>query len=413
MRLVAAAGLVLIAATWPLWIPTHDFPRVPFVSALRRMPDSVEWTLFVAMLGSLFTLAARGGGSWPGKIAAFVFVIAAGLLVLADQHRLQPWLYEFLLLTVILAALPAREAVGWGRMLVVSIYVYSALSKLDWTFIQSGGGQVVAGLFTFLRVPDTAFSPTSRSLLAAALPGGELLVAMGLLGPRSRQIALWASIGMHGLLMAALGPWGAQQRAGVLLWNVYFALQNIVLFGRLRTRDVPHETSEFSSATLAWPVRFPRRIVRTLLLGVLVFPLTEPFGICDVWPAWAIYAAAPERLRVYVDEAQRNALQKALRTYVGTPRFQDGWCLVRIDRWSLDATGTPLYPQNRYRLGIAMAVAQAADLDESLHLEIDGPADRWTGRRTSRTLTGRAQLVPELRRFWLNGFPQVETQTGD
>jgi hypothetical protein len=134
--------------------------------------------------------------------------------------------------------------------------------------------------------------------------------------------------------------------------------------------------------------------------------MTEPFGGCDVWPAWAVYATGPERLRVYVDPADRARVPPEVQKFVDGPRFEDGRCLVRIDRWSLEANQAPLYPQNRYRLGVALALAQATGLEESIHVEMDGPADRWTGRRSSRTVTGAAAMSAELNHHWLNGFPR-------
>jgi hypothetical protein len=125
-----------------------------------------------------------------------------------------------------------------------------------------------------------------------------------------------------------------------------------------------------------------------------------------VWPAWAVYATGPERLRVYIDPSDIGRTAAAIGAYVDVPRYVDGLCLVRIDRWSLDATHAPLYPQNRFRLGVALALAKAAGLEKSIHVEIEGPANRWTGQRSSRILTGRAAIAAELDRDWLNGFPR-------
>jgi hypothetical protein len=111
-------------------------------------------------------------------------------------------------------------------------------------------------------------------------------------------------------------------------------------------------------------------------------------------------------MRVYVDEVAANRLPETLRLYVAPPRFEDGRRLVLLDRWSFDATNSPLYPQNRFRLGIALAIEQAADLGDRLRVEIDGPANRWTGERTTRVLTGRDEIVRESQRYWLNARPR-------
>ena len=162
---------------------------------------------------------------------------------------------------------------------------------------------------------------------------------------------------MHSLLLAALGPWGAGHQLGVILWNVYFIAQNIVLFGVAGETTQPAEISSQQKTPFGLGVR-------GLVLCVVLFPSSEPFGICDVWPAWAVYATGPQRLRVYINAADIGRLPAAVRPFVDVPRFVDDRRLVRIDRWSLNATRAPIYPQNRFRLGVALALAQAAGLEE-------------------------------------------------
>jgi hypothetical protein len=161
-------------------------------------------------------------------------------------------------------------------------------------------------------------------------------------------------------------------------------------------KDMP--TQGRGHGTLRWAVR-------VMAAFVILFPLTQPLGLCDVWPAWAVYATGPERLRVLIRAHARDKLPQSVRAHVQLPGFEDERCLVRIDRWSLDTCNAPLYPQNRFRLGVALAIADRYGLGEAIVVEIDGPADRFTGERTSRRLDGRSAIVTELGRYWLNGFP--------
>ena len=402
-RAVAAGAIALIVATRPLWTPQPVFPRVPFFAWLRGVPPWLEWTALVLVtagtVGALLAGSGRRIGRWS------LVALAGGLLFLAltDQHRLQPWAYQFILLALVLTAMPARDAIAWSRMLVASLYIYSALSKLDWTFIDSGGGQIVQGLLRCLPF-DANLSNTSRRILTGSLAAGELLIGIGLCFRRSRRFAYYASLVMHALLLAALGPWGAHQKLGVLLWNAWFVAQNIALFGFAGERPVA-----VSTAPVRVPVSRWNLAVRGLIVFAILFPLTQPFGLCDVWPAWAVYATGPERLRVYINlnTADIDRVGKLIGPYVGPPRFIDNRCLVRIDRWSLDATQAPLYPQNRFRLGVALALAKAARLEQTIYVELDSPANRWNGKRSTRALSGSAAIAAELDRDWLNGFPRL------
>jgi hypothetical protein len=406
-RLAAAGLCTLVAATWPLWMPGGEFPRVPLFGWFARVPNWLDWAALAGL--QIAGLAAVIGGtrSPVSRWTVSVLVIAFGALVPADQHRLQPWAYQLVLLEIVLSGSSAREAIALTRMLTVSIYFFSAVSKLDQSFLSSGGGQIVDGLLKCFGLAGRV-GDENRMLLAGCLTTAELLVALGLCWRRSRKFAWPASIAIHVLLLAALGPWGAQNKPGVLLWNVYFILQNLVLFGVAGELPTATEATAPSSGVpraVAERATYLQGAIRGVTLLAILFPLTEPFGICDVWQAWGVYATRPERLRVFIRAADRDRVPSAIRTYVQAPRFEDGLCLVRIDRWSLDASGAAIYPQNRFRLGIALAIADQAALGEAITVELDGPADRLTGARSSRQFQGRAAIAAELERYWLNGFP--------
>jgi hypothetical protein len=419
MRLAAGSLCGLIGATWPLWSPGGEFPRVPLVGWFAGVPAWLEWTALAGCALAVVAIVIGGTRLRAGRWSAAISVLAFGLLVLVDQHRLQPWVYQLVVLAIIMAALPGAEAISLARILVASIYFFSALSKLDRSFFDSGGGQIVEGLVRCFGLTGQV-SADNRAVLAGLVAMGELLVAAGLSWRGSRRYAWPASIAMHVLLLVALGPWGSQSKSGVLLWNVYFIVQNVVLFGLAGERRIIPSAGARPATSRSQ--RLPvdpqpkarqiglagrlRWLVRGVAAFVIVFPLTEPFGICDVWSAWAVYATGPERLRVFIEAADRDRLPAPLRDYVQPPRFEDGLCLIRIDRWSLDACRAPIYPQNRFRLGVALAIADRGALGDSILVELDSAANRFTGERTSRQLKGRAAIVSELNRYWLNGFPR-------
>jgi hypothetical protein len=402
-RLASGSLLVLVSVTWTLW-SSGKVPQVPFVGWAAKMPASLEGAALQAFGLSAVIASICGKRSQWGRWSWAVLTLAMGFLVLADQQRLQPWVYQLVVLGIVLVTLPAAEAIALARMLIASLYCFSALSKLDRSFLDSGGGQIVDGLLTCLRL-DGHVGASGRVALAGTFGAGELLLALGLCWRRPRKWAWPASIGMHALLIIALGPCGADNKPGVLIWNVYFILQNVILFGlagELPPADAPAAGATRQSEPFG-PLRW---LVCGFAAFVILFPLTRPFGLCDVWPAWAVYATSPERLRMFIDAADREKLAPADRKYVQAPRFEDGLCLVRIDRLSLDGCGAPIYPQNRYRLGIVLGIADSAKLGDNIVVELDNAANRLTGERTTRRLTGRSAIASELGRYWLNGFPR-------
>ena len=129
-----------------------SFPRVPFVGWFAGVPAWLEWTAarpdsaLASVVGNDLGLQAFGEPLVCGGVSA----LALGVLVLADQHRLQPWAYQFVVVQIVLAGLPAGEAIALTRLLIASIYFFSALSKFDRSFIDSGGGHIVEGLLRLL-----------------------------------------------------------------------------------------------------------------------------------------------------------------------------------------------------------------------------------------------------------------------
>jgi hypothetical protein len=407
LRLGAASLCALVAATWPLWSPGREFPRVPFVGWFLGIADRLEWIALAAGGVALLVTLIFGVRHSAGRRAVGLSTLAIVLLVLADQHRLQPWVYQLVVLELVVVSLPAAEAIAIARLFVASIYFFSALSKLDRSFFDAGGGQIADGLIRCFALSNR-ISDDGRLLLAGTVAVGELFIALGLCWRRTRRVTWPASIAMHLALVATLGPWGAASKPGVLLWNVYFALQNAILFG------LAGEQGANDSIVAPVPPRCRSvllcRAVRAMAIFAILFPLTEPFGICDVWPAWAVYATGPERLRVFVKATDRDRLAPSVRRYLEEPRFEDDLCLVRIDRWSLDACWAPLYPQNRFRLGVAMAITDESGRPDAVVVETESAANRLTGKRVSRRLEGRPAIVEELRSYWLNGFPREQSQ---
>ena len=153
-RVLSLAALLLIATTWPLWTAQTEFPRIPFVGIFRGVPGWLERAALGVACCALVLALVAGSSRRMGRWSLVAFAGAITFLALADQHRLQPWAYQFLLLALVLAVLPAGEGIAWARLLTASIYFYSALSKLDHTFLESAGGQIVAGLLTFLHAGD-------------------------------------------------------------------------------------------------------------------------------------------------------------------------------------------------------------------------------------------------------------------
>lgn len=389
-RIWAASALALVAATWKLWTPQQEYPQVPALAELGKLPGIIDWIALGGMLLALLTVLAAPAKSIVWRQALGVFVVSMGLLMAIDQHRFQPWAYQFLIIALVLATAKPAAALALLRWLAIGIYVWSAWSKCDLTFTHNLGQQflnAVLGWAGFENWPRLV-----RVVLASLFPVGELVVAVLLCVPRWWPKAVWASVALHALLLLVLGPLGLHHKPGVLLWNVYFIAQNLLLFRavapvEIREDEMPHD--EPIAATALYVV-----------VGALVWPVVETWNYCDHWPAWSVYAPRVERTSCFIHRTEQERLPESLRAFLEPATDDDNWLLVRLDNWSLATLQTPVYPQNRFQLAAASAVIRQYGITR-FRVILYSTADRWTGDRTDVTLASLNELDSAVRDFVL------------
>ena len=215
-----------------------------------------------------------------------------------------------------------------------------------------------------------------RNAVAAGLPAGELLVALLLLIPRTRRAGLVLSLVMHALLLLAVGPWGMNHSWGVILWNVFLIGQNGLLLWDFREIG---------------PILPSALTVRVALLSVLMFPALRYVSGYDNWPSWAVYVSDTPRMLVQVRNSAAEKLPDSVRQFVEPRPLSDGWSWLRIDKWSIAETGSPIYPEERFQFAIALTVQQRYGLDGDLELIREGQSDRFTGQRDVEPVTDLSQ----------------------
>lgn len=368
-----SAAVLLLLLTWPLWTRADDLPAVPFVSATPVLPAPAAWGLFVSTLLA-WSAAAAGWRHRPAFAAAAVLTSA---MIVQDQHRFQPWAYQFVLLASAAALRPPAEVLSLARLLTAGIHLHSGLSKLDVSFV-SGTGRMFLGALAGLAGADAdRLPPPVAVLLILAMPAGEVAVAAGLCFPRTRTVAAAGAMLQHGLLAAALGPWALDHSAGVLAWNAYFLAAVPILFGPWG------EPTAGPWPAFAWARRdclaCGAIVVRFVFAAAVLLPFGERRGVWDAWPSWALYAGHDERTYLYLPMEDAARLPADLRGFLvpagdGELRF-DLTALSRDRRWA------PPYRANRAQRPLADWVAGRCP-DVGWRLVLLGRADAFTGRRS-------------------------------
>lgn len=418
-------GLFLI--TWQLWVPQTLFPQVPLFSYILNLPTWIDWLTLITMVISSLCLLGMVFASWflrrqdqeywqsAQQVCGGLFFFAFLISIAFDQHRLQPWAYQFAIGFLLLTCLKPPRAVRLFRLFVISIYFYSALSKCDASFIQTLGPQLVKGLFTGIGVSTEYWTERSLTLIAGSFPVAEFLIAVGLLIHCTRKWALWVAISMHACLILAVGPWGLNHHGGVLVWNIYFILQDLILFsGLLSLRHSGEAVPSQADFSLSFKHSTGReKGIMAIVWFVMLAPLLEPIGYFDHWPAWGLYASSHDRVTLLVDEEAKSQLPPALQPFVDPPRPFSPWCRVRVDRWSLAELGAPVYPQARFQLGVAIAISKIPEQNSGhgsqqpqVRLLFESAAQRLTGKRKISEYTGLTKIEPLAQQFWFNAIPR-------
>ena len=355
-------------------------------------------------------------------IANAVWLSCLAGSVLLDQQRFQVWAWEFWWLTLFLNLASPRVALRCCRVLVIGIYFYSAVSKLDAGFVQTQGPWLWQGMLRAFGVMTQTWEPPSQ-LGMLTFPVVELLVAIALCFHRMRRWGVAGAWVMHLGLLLALGPWGWDQKPGVLLWNGFFLVSVRLLFWPRREiatgvsstlgsvafrsasivafRSAKGRSFAELKTTLGDALRSlapGERYCMAAVIGLSVWPALSGIGLCDHWPAWAVYSSRPEIVSIQIAEEQVAQLPKSLRPHVGPAQPLSPWRPISIDQWSFAQRHCPIYPQARYRLAIARHLESA--YDATLRVTEYSAPDRWTGKRQSHAIENLA--VEGDQRFWFN-----------
>ncbi|MEW4527989.1 hypothetical protein [Maioricimonas sp. JC845] len=403
-RATALFALLLLGVTWRLWTPQSVFPQIPLLPFACALPGGVDWGALVLLGAGLLGGAIFTPGQRLNRTGWLTASAALGVLFLGDQHRLQPWAYQFALMGLIIAfADRPRWSVVMLQLLFASIYVYSALSKLDAAFFHSHGQLLLGGLAGAVGLDANLWPEQVRTVIAGAFPVGELVIAVGLLRPRLRKSAVVAAIVMHLILLLTLGPLGLDHEWGVLLWNGYFLTAVPLLFWPMRAEG-PEATAEESGRRARGT-----SIAAMVTAAAILLPLMPWY---DHWLSWSLYSSRPAVVTVQVREDVAERLPAVVQPYIGPTEPLTEWRPVSLDAWSFGELGCPVYPQLRFRLAIAGALAEAGGLEgDTMRVGVRLPPDRESGARRSirYSLSG---LQERLREFQVNTAPRATWREG-
>jgi hypothetical protein len=384
------ATLAMLILSWPLWVEPSEFPRVPFAPALPTLSRPVSWLFFGSLL---LAIACSGFGiAWRGMLSSSIALLV--FLILQDQHRFQPWAYQFGMTALALVTLPQARALGLARLFIVALYIHSGLSKLDVSFCRELGNTFLEAAVRPMGLVPAHWPAPWRVAAILAMPVAEIAIGSGLCFRKTRRSALGGALALHGALIVILGPWSLNHSPIVLVWNAAMMVEDVLLFGS----DDPAESVERGPES-GWG-----RLTRAAFLMAVVLPFGERRGLWDTWPSFALYSSHAERTDVLVHEEDAGALPERLRRHVGT-QGQGPWRRLDLTGWSRSVRGVPVYPQGRACLGVAEALAARYPGTHSVVTIQWGRAGWLTGGRSRVESWGRQAIGRQGDRYRINAHP--------
>ena len=94
--------------------------------------------------------------------------------------------------------------------------------------------------------------------------------------------------------------------------------------------------------------------------------------------------------------------------HFGDPDFDTVAYRLSLSQLSLDELRAPIYPQDRFQIGAALAIANRYQLGEKVHVEMQSASDRFSGARRRRMIDGATALREAADEFWLNAIGSMK-----
>lgn len=346
-----------------LWFPlSRSFPRAPLSIALpQTFIPVVEYLLsgLLCFALALFVLVTR-----QRKYLVAVIILLV-LLVSLDQMRLQPWVYQYLLLFIGVAVQQRQSPVDESanrhslfvlQSIIAMFYFWSGVHKLNYSF----GHEVLPQLLDPLRNYLT-LTQMQLSALGIGVALVEIFTGCGLLLKRTRKLCIWLALAMHATVLALLI--GDGRNSVVWAWNAALMLLLLVLFRRTDT--------SIRRTLASWrTINRAGQVALILVIACAVLPVLSFWGWWDMYLSGALYSGRTAAAVVRVGPRVYEKLPATARWQVFTTK--SGEQMLPLFEWSMAELNVPPYPEARLYKQVTREICKSADDPGQVELIIRG-----------------------------------------
>lgn len=348
---VVCGFLAGIALSLRLWTGPRLYPFIPILHiALPHFFNALLLGIFFIALGSLLFSRSR----WVLVLA----LLAGTVLITLDYTRLQPWVYQYMLMLGFLV--PAwkkrvekralRGALGACRIVLAGIYIWSGIQKMNLTFI--------AGVHPWMAEPVGAFLPevlvSYTQALGIFVPFFETVIGIVLLTKRFRAWGVIGALAMHSFILFSLGPLGHTFNSVVWPWNITMIALIIFLFW--------HTTEGAKEIFLPEWIRY-KALPSTLFL---ILPFLSFFGLWDAYLSAKLYSGSTDSGYILLSRKSFAKTPVSLRQIA---QLREKNPAIDITKWAYSELNVPPYPEERVYKKIAAELCKT-DWGRELTLKI-------------------------------------------
>lgn len=357
-----------------LWFPwNRSFPTAPLLTFLPwiYVLFVIERTAFVIIVAGLIS------SFFIRRAAPLLIAISLlAFLVMVDQMRLQPWVYQYFILLIVLALYRRKtvsesssdKILGLVQLAVASLYFWSGLQKLNHTFAH----ETLPDLLTSLQIisPENTYPAVVFALLIAIF---ETSIGCGLLFVRTRQIVVWCAVVMHAAILGLLIA--KDYNSIVWLWNAALIVMVLVVFWRSDLsvwHEINFRNEKHRESTLA----------KVLVLAFVLLPALSFAGRWDMYLSGALYSGNTQVAVIKINQQVFENLPDTARAQVF--RTSTGEMMLPLLEWSIADLNVPNYPERRVSEKVFVDVCKLADDKRSIELII---------KKTPAILDGKYQVA--------------------
>jgi hypothetical protein len=364
LKCTIAAGMLFgLLLSHKLWVNSRSYPVTPVHPLLRPVRFPFDYAMFAVFLTVLAFIAVA---KTPAKLIA-TFVFLAFVWALFDQSRWQPWFYQYLFMLSALGlwfsnrtdSLRRAAALNTCRLIIVSIYFWSGIQKLNPAFVR---GTFPWMLAPFTGVLSAAVIARAHSVAVAA-PFVEIGIALGLLAQRSRNAAVLVAVAMHLFILASVGPLGHNYNNVIWPWNVAMLASVPLLFWRVR---------EVRAANVLWAQKLAFQ--KLVLVLFAIAPALSLVNRWDTFLSFSLYTGNRDTATFYMAAPVAARLPANVQEFVNEEDPQDPSRpdSLAVSDWSWGELNVPPYPELRIFKNIGRQICRQASQPSDVNLVIRG-----------------------------------------